>query len=326
MATSDVLFPTDFERLYNLPFQWADSNLGHAHLRGQEHPALQETDPDRIQRLSEEIGKAMHRSLRHKQERAMARGGDLITKEGQELGRRLVKKRGEEFASRQTGTPAVPSVPSAEVPFTESETLANDLETSLQQMTNLIITGAVSGDLLSASTKVIGQLSQRGNILTAGQLDTLYQITSELIRSLPPFRASLPADAKRILPAFSLNLDVIRRTLQFLQKYANRQPRERKIVMSTLRKSIASFVRTKQPREQLGRPLREPGQAGLPADALRIPFRAPGDLETGLVPAGPIPRIRLNPPARPPTRRIRVRLPAQNPNLPGGPAQQQGNQ
>lgn len=320
MATSDVLFPSDFERLYNLPFQWADSGLRHAHLSQQSHPAIRETDPDRIQRLSEEIGKAMHRSLRHKQERAMASGGDLMTREGQELGRRLVKKRGEEFASRQTGSPAVPSVPSAEVPFTESETLANEIENAITSMLNIISTGAITGELYTQASKIQSILVQKGDILTKGQLDSIYSTLTDLIQSLPPLTANyLKKEQVQVLGAVAIQLDATRRAIQFLQKYVTKQPRERKLAMRTLRSSITKFLKERTREPVSARRLFGPGQAGVQAaqrDALRDVLGLRGELESGLVPSGPLPVIPQNPqgpPPRPPRARVirRLRLPVQ---------------
>jgi len=282
MATSDVLFPSDFERLYNLPFQWADTNLRHAHLRGQEHSALKETDPDRIQRLSEEIGKAMHRSQKHRQERAMASGGDLVTKEGQELGRRLVKKRGEEFASRQTGAPAVPSVPSSEVPFTESETLANEIEVILQQLLNNVETGAIANDISAGANKVLHILLSKGDILTAGQLNNIYSLVREIISVIPAFDTAVVSKEKQaILSSFALTISTIIRAMRMLLAYVNRQPRERKAVMSTLRKEVNKFIR-KRTAEGL-RASRIPGRPRtydnfpLQAERLQRPGNLPGD-------------------------------------------------
>lgn len=250
----------------------------------------------------------------------MASGGDLMTKEGQELGRRLVKKRGEEFASRQTGAPAVPSVPSSEVPFTESETLANEIENSLTSVLNVVSTGAITGDMYSQVTKVQNMLTQKGDVLTKGQLDSIYANVTSVIQALPPLTANyLNNEQRKILGAVAIQLDGTRRAVQFLQKYVTKQPRERKLAMRTLRTSLTKFLKERTRAPVLARTLFGPGPQGVQADregALRDVLGLRGELESGLVPAGPLPRIPLNPqgpPPRPPRRRvIRVRLPQED--------------
>lgn len=243
----DVLFPSDFERLYNLPFAYADDKPQTGFIA-----AHSVTEPVRLGRLQDEIGKAMHRSLTHK--RMKARGGDLMTPLGQKLGRLLVKKRGEEYAERK-GTPTVPTPASSQMPLTGTESAFESIEDLLISLLNLIETGA-KGDQIGDANRILQGLLKDGDKLSASQLESIYTSIGDIVQVIPRFRNTtrgvvpdVKQEMKYIYNNTALILDSARRAIQYLLAYVNYSPLDRKRVLSSVRTEVRKYMRTKQNRD-----------------------------------------------------------------------------
>jgi len=226
MATQDVLFPTDFERLYNKPFAYAGStkSAGSFHTHH---------NPYKAKVRQEEHKVALQRSLLRK---VKGGAGDFDNPAGQKLVALLVKKRGDQYRELYGEHREPIAEPQLDPVFEEVESM-------IAYARGYAYSGRASELLVASIYRILQTILKVGFQLPADKLERLRDEVGNLQVVQDPdedFRQSPNATIADIY------LSAIERTLQAMLSVANRSLKERKAFQSSLKRDVATFIKRKQ--------------------------------------------------------------------------------
>jgi hypothetical protein len=232
MATQDVLFPTDFERLYNKPFAYAGStNSG-----GSYHIAH---SPYKAKVRQEEHRVALQRSRLRK---VKGGAGDFYNPAAQKLVALLVKKRENQYRELY-GEHREP------VAEPQLDPLFEELESMIAYTRSYAYTGRASETLVASIYRILQTILKVGFQFSAEKLERLRDDVANIQVVQDPdeqFRQSSNVYISDIY------LIAIEEALKGMISVSNRSLKERKAYQSSLKKDISALILRKQREDLFG--------------------------------------------------------------------------
>lgn len=301
MALWSQMFPSQFEKAYNLPREYVYTPIS-----TKPKPEIRDPFRRKQQDIADEQGLMRSAQFKHRQYHSLTvpeitgrrphanltqgiYGGDLQTDEGQKLGREITRRRAknyEELARSQPYTP-LPATTPAFTPF-------NVIDTELSNAIASVSYGDISSKATDSLQKVLTSLLAQGNELSADELLVLHEklgdaVDLNALRNLDEDQDAINEsyEQQRLRRLFQLYFDTLNRTLLFLIKYAENSPRERSLQQKSLRKEVSGYFRKRE--KEVADPLRREARFGTRERATpRMPVEPFSRVRQQQVPAGSV--------------------------------------
>lgn len=260
MATYSEMFPSQFERLYNLPRHYAPSGVHgrtvslegesedrRAFQRLEHEQALMSSSQARQSRDWRPLSLGSQPSLGKTRQNPVLKQsiyGGAVTEQGQEMVREVLKRRAQNYRELDADQPYT-RLPVRTEPLSPFNLIDTDLSNAIVSVSY----GDLTAKPIELFQKALTGLLAKGNELSEEELQVLFSKLGdasdlEALRFVITDASNVPGETPeetRVRKMLRLYFDLIQRSLLFLIKYSNNDARERSLQQNVLRKEASAY-------------------------------------------------------------------------------------